>query len=58
MALPFSDEKDQLFISSRRNRGARQRYVQSREVTEQYHRAVEAFIKGDPEPQKPLWSQA
>jgi hypothetical protein len=27
------------------------------EVREQYRRSVEAFIKGDPEPQKPLWSK-
>jgi ketosteroid isomerase-like protein len=27
------------------------------EVREQYHRAVEAFINGDPEPQKKLWSK-
>ena len=27
------------------------------EVREQYHRSVEAIIRGDPEPQKPLWSK-
>jgi RNase P/RNase MRP subunit p30 len=27
------------------------------EVREQYHRAVEAFITGDPEPHDELWSK-
>ncbi len=27
------------------------------QVIEQYHRAVGAFVKGDPEPQKRLWSR-
>lgn len=28
------------------------------EFLDQYHRSVEAFIRGDPEPQKRLWSRA
>jgi ketosteroid isomerase-like protein len=27
------------------------------QVIEQYHRAVDAFVRGDPEPQKRLWSR-
>ncbi len=27
------------------------------QVIEQYHRAVDAFVRGDTEPQKPLWSR-
>jgi ketosteroid isomerase-like protein len=27
------------------------------QVVDQYHRAVDAFVRGDPEPQKRLWSR-